>query len=93
MGTLLDRAQSILAEQVKRGLCFTASAHLPAVRRLRARRSAEVAAALLGALPELRRLLASDVAAAFDGDPAALSTGEVICCYPSIHAVTNYRVA
>ncbi len=93
MGTLLDRAQSILAEQVKRGLCFTCVGLTRRQCVACERRSAEVAAALLGALPELRRLLASDVAAAFDGDPAALSTGEVICCYPSIHAVTNYRVA
>lgn len=45
------------------------------------------------ALPELRRLLNLDVLAAFDGDPAARSIEEVVFSYPSIQAVTSYRVA
>ena len=44
-------------------------------------------------LPELRRLLATDVGAAFAGDPAAISTDEAIFCYPGIDAVFIYRVA
>ena len=31
--------------------------------------------------------------AAFNGDPAAKSYGEIIFCYPTIRALTNYRVA
>jgi len=37
--------------------------------------------------------LASDVQAAFDGDPAAMSLNEVIYCYPSIKALSYYRIA
>ncbi len=48
---------------------------------------------LLESLPDLRRKLALDVAAAFAGDPAAKSTTEVTFSYPSIQAVTIYRVA
>ena len=44
-------------------------------------------------LPEIRRVLATDVEAAFLGDPAAKSKGEVIFCYPAIRAITNYRIA
>ena len=44
-------------------------------------------------LPELRRLLATDVVAAFNGDPAAKNYGEIISCYPIIKTLTNYRVA
>jgi len=44
-------------------------------------------------LPDLRRLLATDVSAAFSGDPAAISTDEAIFCYPGIDAVFIYRVA
>ena len=44
-------------------------------------------------LPELRRILATDVEAAYNGDPAAESYGEIISCYPVIKAVTNYRIA
>jgi serine O-acetyltransferase len=53
----------------------------------------EVVLRFLRAVPELRRLLNSDVLAAFDGDPAAKSVEEVVFSYPAIEAITAYRVA
>jgi serine O-acetyltransferase len=47
----------------------------------------------LQALPELRAALAADVEAAYEGDPAAKGTDEVIFCYPGLYAITAYRVA
>ncbi|MBI2478383.1 MAG: serine acetyltransferase [Planctomycetia bacterium] len=44
-------------------------------------------------LPELRRILAKDVEAAFVGDPACKNLDEVIFCYPGLEAVTVYRLA
>lgn len=44
-------------------------------------------------LPELRATLATDVQAAFDGDPACQSLDEVIFCYPGLEAITIYRLA
>jgi serine O-acetyltransferase len=44
-------------------------------------------------LPELRRTLATDVQAAFDGDPAVTNFDEVIFCYPGLEAITVYRLA
>jgi serine O-acetyltransferase len=44
-------------------------------------------------LPEIRRVLATDVEAAYNGDPAADSFSEIISCYPVIKALTNYRLA
>jgi serine O-acetyltransferase len=44
-------------------------------------------------IPELRRVLASDVQAAYDGDPAVRTLDEVIFCYPGLEAVTIYRLA
>jgi serine O-acetyltransferase len=44
-------------------------------------------------LPEIKRLLATDVKAVFDGDPAATDYAEVIVCYPAIAAMLHYRVA
>jgi serine O-acetyltransferase len=44
-------------------------------------------------IPELRDLLADDVQAAYDGDPAAKSLDETIFSYPGILAVTTYRIA
>jgi serine O-acetyltransferase len=47
----------------------------------------------LESLPELARLLASDVDAAFCGDPAAAGLEEVLLSYPSIQAITVHRLA
>lgn len=47
----------------------------------------------LDQLPEVRKTLATDVQAAFDGDPACKSTDEVIFCYPGLEAITVYRLA
>ena len=44
-------------------------------------------------LPEIKRLLSTDVKAIFDGDPAAKSFGEIIFCYPAMRALLNHRVA
>ncbi|MGL4519919.1 MAG: serine O-acetyltransferase [Phocaeicola sp.] len=52
-----------------------------------------LAAQFVSKLPELRRILATDVEAAYYGDPAATSFGEIICCYPAIRAISNYRIA
>ncbi len=52
-----------------------------------------VALDFISNLPELRRVLHTDVMAIFKGDPAATSTAEVIYCYPSIKAIINYRIA
>jgi serine O-acetyltransferase len=44
-------------------------------------------------IPEVRRMLATDVQAAYDGDPACKSLDEVIFCYPGLEAITVYRLA
>lgn len=44
-------------------------------------------------IPDLRSMLGTDVKAVFDGDPAAVSFEEVILCYPSLTAITHYRMA
>jgi serine O-acetyltransferase len=44
-------------------------------------------------IPELRGLLADDVQAAYDGDPAAKNLDEIIFSYPGMFAVTTYRIA
>lgn len=47
----------------------------------------------LDELSELRRVLATDVQAAYDGDPACKNLDEVIFCYPGLQAITVYRLA
>lgn len=44
-------------------------------------------------LPAVRRLLDSDIRAAYEGDPAARSVDEVLVCYPGINAIMHYRLA
>lgn len=44
-------------------------------------------------IPELRQVLATDVQAAYDGDPACTNRDEVIFCYPGLEAITVYRIA
>src|SRR5260370_20785428 len=47
----------------------------------------------LATIPRVRELLASDVQAAYDGDPAATSLDEIIFCYPGLEAITIQRLA
>jgi len=53
----------------------------------------DCATALLAKLPATRQLMAGDVQAAYDGDPAANCLDEIIFSYPSIYALMVYRVA
>ncbi|HEY8156287.1 MAG TPA: serine O-acetyltransferase EpsC [Myxococcota bacterium] len=50
-------------------------------------------AGFLQRLPAVRQLLAEDVEAAFEGDPAARSYAEIVVSYPALHAVATYRIA
>ena len=53
----------------------------------------EVVESFIGAIPKIREYLDTDVKAAFDGDPAAYSTDEIIFSYPGLYAITTYRIA
>ncbi|MCA9026276.1 MAG: serine acetyltransferase [Planctomycetaceae bacterium] len=53
----------------------------------------ELAINFLECLPELRRMLALDVQAAYEGDPAACGLDEIIFCYPGLEAITVHRIA
>jgi len=52
-----------------------------------------IAIAFLERLPLVRRILATDAEAAFEGDPACQNLDEVIFCYPGLEAITVYRLA
>jgi serine O-acetyltransferase len=52
-----------------------------------------MAIAFLETLPGLRTVLATDVEAAFQGDPACRSPDEIVFCYPGLEAITVYRMA
>ncbi len=56
-------------------------------------RAIEVIRTLMCELPELLQILQKDVQAAYEGDPAARSTMEVVMSYPGVLAVTVHRIA
>ena len=52
-----------------------------------------IAVTFLERLPRIREILATDVKAAYDGDPACKSHDEIVFCYPGLQAITIYRLA
>ena len=47
----------------------------------------------LSRIPDVRDLVATDVQASFEGDPAAYNTNEIILCYPGLRAIAISRLA
>ena len=96
VGDLIDRLHDRLTMQIARACCHGAGKNLlcnPQQRHDFEALGQDKAVALLKQLPALRKLLALDVQAAYDGDPACKSLDEVIFCYPGLEAVTVYRLA
>jgi serine O-acetyltransferase len=75
------------------GLCFVCDKEFNSDLESRKTEAESCAADFISALPELRRILITDVEAAYLGDPAATSISEVIFCYPAIRAISSYRIA
>lgn len=91
VGDLLISINSKLLEQVR-----SAFLHLSARRETVPdvdARAHEIVQEFLESIPRLRAVLATDVQAAFDGDPAAESTDEIIFSYPGLFAIIVYRLA
>jgi len=53
----------------------------------------KVLSGFLKALPAVRRLLWTDIDAAYEGDPASKSYEEIILAYPALEAIAIYRMA
>ena len=83
IGKLEDEIRKALEYQPPAGLAkknITSAAH-------------KLTVEFLESLPRVREILQTDVQAAFDGDPAAASTEEVIVSYPFIEAIAVQRLA
>ncbi|HPD21367.1 MAG TPA: serine acetyltransferase, partial [Desulfomonilia bacterium] len=93
VGSTLDSVFRLLSEQILRGMWFRETDCSSASESYCVERSQLLTLQFIQSLPNIRRLLSTDVQAAFDGDPAVDNQGEIIFCYPSIRALTNYRVA
>ena len=92
LGAALDRVLHGLREQIKRGLCVPCREANPLCERCDDR-ALELASAFIARLPEVRRILATDVQAAYEGDPALTNPDEAVFCYPGLMAITSQRLA
>lgn len=95
IGVNIENLFNLLTEQIQAGLCFACEEkEEDEAKQCEIREeAANLAARFISKLPEMRRILATDVEAAYNGDPAATDFGEVISCYPVIKALSNYRMA
>ena len=105
LGVDTEQLYSLLVTQIQAGLSYSNTNEniIPSAEfvspclshsEMEVRHQAELYAELfISKLPELRRVLATDVVAAFNGDPAAKNYGEIISCYPVIKELTVYRIA
>jgi len=93
IGANLDAIYKLLTDQVRRGYCFFCELDRAGNCQDCAERARRLAGDFLMTLPAIREALAEDAQAAYEGDPASRSPGETIFCYPSLTALTHYRVA
>lgn len=91
VGELLEDIQYRLKKQVTRALYHTEEKDIRETDVQR--RAEEIVKVFLQKIPHLREVLVTDVQAAYDGDPAAFNTDEVIFSYPGVFAITVNRIA
>ena len=89
IGVSMEELYALLLRQVARGLQFCDECSEEEVQK-----SAEdISLQFIDQLPEVKRLLYTDVEAMFQSDPAATNYGEVIYCYPVMNTMTHFRLA
>jgi len=89
IGVKVEKLFVLLAKQIQNGICFNEQDECDDS----GEHASELALAFIDRIPEIKRLISTDVKAMFDADPAAQNHGEVIFCYPSISAMLNHRIA
>ncbi len=82
---LADQAQRALAYQCRHDRCIDCGNCR--------RRAVTATARLLDHLPAIRDMLHEDILAAYEGDPAARSTMEIVMSYPGLYAIAVHRLA
>jgi serine O-acetyltransferase len=83
---LLAKIEKRLSTEIEKSLRFAKDPHPAASAR-------RVTTELLTQLPEIRRVVQTDVQAAFTGDPAALNVEEIILAYPCVLVISLQRIA
>lgn len=91
VGQVIDSTLNELVEQVAIEIQFRSLEKIsPSELRSRA---TEIVKGFSHELPEIRLLIDSDIRAAYEADPAAKSTDEILACYPGIFAIIHFRIA
>ena len=89
IGVGVDKLYTILRREIENGLRFEESIDAGDTEADANRLALE----FIDTLPEIKRLLLTDVEAMFNNDPAVENFGEIILCYPVVQAMVHYRVA
>lgn len=92
-GTRIDELYHLLTVEVGRALRHACTRAEECDENECEAHAQRVAGWLIDALPELRRLITTDVQAAYHGDPACYSPEEAIICYPGLRAIAIQRIA
>ena len=93
IGSEVDMIYDKLAHQITRAIRHECLRTEETVCTHCVKRGEAEAVSFLEKIPRIRRLLAGDVWAAYNGDPAAKSIDEIVFSYPAITAITTYRIA
>ena len=88
IGVNIERLSVLLKEQIALALLFEKECGQEA-----GGQAEQCVRQFVDALPEIKRLLFTDVKAIFDNDPAVHNYSEVIFCYPVVQTMLHYRVA
>ncbi len=93
MGVYVNELNQLLCNEILAGYCFDCPDPSTNPFTEQKEKAGRTAADFIEHLPEIRRMMVKDIDAIYLGDPAAVSHGEVIFCYPAVRAITNYRIA
>ena len=93
IGVHMQELHRLLVKQIAHGLQFCEDCETTQTKAQVYAEADRLALEFIDALPEIKRLLYTDVQAMFDNDPAAPNYGEVIFCYPVVNTMTHYRIA
>jgi serine O-acetyltransferase len=93
LSKILDSIYDRLTNEVEKSLKYICRKITKCPRDVCLKRAQVVVKELLERIPEIRKVLSGDIEAAYGGDPAAVSTEEVILSYPCVLAITTYRIA
>ena len=93
LGNTLTSIYTRLTNEVEKSLKYICRKITECPHDVCLKRAQVVVKELLEKIPEIRSLLSGDIEAAFSGDPAAVSTEEVILSYPCVLAIATYRIA